>query len=77
MATHYSGANKVLKSLFETRWFARVDASNALPNGYNHIAEASTLMASNGNQSGGKRNEVQSRAKEWDNWRLFSFTVTE
>lgn len=73
--TECLGANKVLKSLSETRWSARADALNALQNGYNHISEALTSIARNTDQPGETRNEAQSLAKKME--KLETILLTE
>lgn len=56
------GANKVLKSLFKTRWSTHSDAPIALRNGYNHFSEAlrSFVRKAGRNKKMGKFESIKS-----------------
>lgn len=73
--TSYLGANKVLKSLPDTRWSARANAINALQHGYFNVSEALTSIASDINQPGETRIKAQSPAKKME--KLETILLTE
>lgn len=62
--TNYLLANKILKSLSDTRQSTHVNAINGLQNAYFHISQGLITIATDINQPGETSKETQSLAKK-------------
>ena len=72
---NFLGGKRVVKSLSETRWSARTDASSALCDGYNEIQSALDSIADDGDKERATRLEPRSLSKKMEKLENVIFAV--